>query len=135
MMNSLFKFSLTLLLALCTLSAQAQTVRKITNIDADWKFSLGDPADAQNPSFNDASWRKLNVPHDWSIEGTPDEEAPSGSGGGFMPTAIGWYRKNLVIPALNPGRESLSSSKALWPTAMSDQRKASGEKAFRIQHL
>jgi len=104
MMNSLFKFSLTLLLALCTLSAQAQTVRKITNIDADWKFSLGDPADAQNPSFNDASWRKLNVPHDWSIEGTPDEEAPSGSGGGFMPTGIGWYRKNLVIPASESGK-------------------------------
>lgn len=98
-------FLLVLLVATMVLpSLQGQEVRKVTNIDADWKFFLGDDQNAKDPAFNDASWRKLNVPHDWSIEGTIDQNAPSASGGGFMPTGIGWYRKDLVIPASEKGK-------------------------------
>src|SRR3954453_3625316 len=42
--------------------------RRTLSMDADWRFKLGDDDNARNPEFDDASWRKLDVPHDWSIE-------------------------------------------------------------------
>jgi hypothetical protein len=39
--------------------------------DSRWKFLLGDPSGAEAPSFADGSWRTLDLPHDWSIEGRP----------------------------------------------------------------
>jgi len=98
----------------------AQQVRTITRMDQDWKFTLGDPADAQSPELDDRAWRTLNVPHDWSIEGEPEEKAPSGSGGGFMPTGIGWYRKHLVIPQNASGKrifiefEGIMANSDVW---------------------
>ena len=36
-----------------------------------WKFHLGDAGKgASSSSYNDSQWRILNIPHDWSIEGT-----------------------------------------------------------------
>ena len=68
-------------------------------MDPPWRFTLGDPAGAQQPSFDDRRWRSLNLPHDWSIEGTPDEKAPGGGGVGFFPGGTGWYRKTFRLPA------------------------------------
>lgn len=42
----------------------------------------------------------LDLPHDWSIEGEYNESNPSGISGAFLPTGIGWYRKNLNIENL-----------------------------------
>jgi beta-galactosidase len=36
--------------------------------DFNWKFALGDFPEASKTDFNDANWRSLNVPHDFSIE-------------------------------------------------------------------
>jgi beta-galactosidase len=66
--------------------------------DAGWKFLLGDPAGADAPSFADASWRTVDLPHDWSIESKPDKDNPSGAGGGFFPNGTGWYRKAFNAP-------------------------------------
>jgi len=66
--------------------------------DSGWRFLLGDPAGAEAPSFADTSWRTLDLPHDWSIEGRPDRGNPSGAGGGFFPAGIGWYRKTFSAP-------------------------------------
>lgn len=63
--------------------------------DFQWKFALGDFPDASNPGFEDASWRQLHVPHDWSIEGRYDSLNPAGIAGTFLPTGIGWYRKTF----------------------------------------
>lgn len=67
--------------------------------DAGWKFILGDPSGAEASTFADASWRSVDLPHDWSIESKPDKDNPSGSGGGFFPGGIGWYRKTFHAPA------------------------------------
>jgi len=56
------------------LAAQRQRI----SMDADWRFQLGDPAGAQAPGFHDKGWRRLDLPHDWSIEGTPSQQAPGG---------------------------------------------------------
>jgi beta-galactosidase len=67
--------------------------------DSSWKFLLGDPSGAEAPSFADTTWRNVDLPHDWSIEGRPDSQNPSGSGGGFFPAGVGWYRKAFSAPA------------------------------------
>lgn len=67
--------------------------------DYDWKFSLGDDPDASSIAFNDAGWRKLDLPHDWSIEGTVDPAHPMGNDGGYFPAGIGWYRKTFQVPS------------------------------------
>ncbi|HUP13164.1 MAG TPA: glycoside hydrolase family 2 TIM barrel-domain containing protein, partial [Niastella sp.] len=49
--------------------------------------------------FNDAHWRKLDLPHDWSIEGKINPKNPTGGAGGYFPAGIGWYRKSFNVPA------------------------------------
>jgi beta-galactosidase len=55
------------------------------------------------PGFDDSAWRRINLPHDWAIDGPFTR---SGGGGmGRLPTAgVGWYRKKLAIPAVDAGR-------------------------------
>jgi len=52
---------------------------------------------AEKPEFDDGNWRRLDVPHDWSIEGPVDEKNPTGAGGGFLPSGVGWYRKHFTL--------------------------------------
>ena len=69
------------------------------SFDFGWKFFKGDAQGAQMPAFADASWRTLDLPHDWSIEGPFSQSEPSGGAGGNAPTGIGWYRKRFSLPA------------------------------------
>ncbi len=66
--------------------------------DYNWKFFLGDIASANSADFNDMNWRKLDLPHDWSIEGKLNPKNPMGGAGGYFPSGIGWYRKTFVTP-------------------------------------
>jgi beta-galactosidase len=71
--------------------------RVTQDFDANWLFSKSDFASAMMPAFDDSGWRQLNVPHDWSIEGP--FSADYGSGNGFAPGGIGWYRKHFKLDA------------------------------------
>lgn len=64
-----------------------------------WKFLLGDDSSAYKYEYIDKNWRKLNLPHDWSIEGEFSANNPAGPGGGALPGGIGWYRKEFKIPS------------------------------------
>jgi beta-galactosidase len=85
----------------CAASASAgptPSPREIIPFDAGWRFHLGDDPAAKQPSFDDASWRTLDVPHDWSIEG-PFNPPPDGEGnGGYFSHGVGWYRKSFTLP-------------------------------------
>lgn len=87
-----------LLLFLVPLFIHAQ-VREKQLFNSNWKFSLGDNSAASNGVFNDASWRTLSLPHDWSIEGKFDRANPAKPEGGGLPTGIAWYRKSFVLPS------------------------------------
>jgi len=100
-MNRTLAAALAVLLA-SPASAVAQ--RQRLSMDPGWRFVLGDPAGAEAPGFDDHSWRRLDLPHDWSIEGTPDQQAPAGGRGGYFPTGIGWYRKGFRMPEGAKGR-------------------------------
>ena len=92
--NTIFA-SFILIAAIKIVSAQS---RKIEDFDKDWKFYLGNAGEAQNISYNDAKWRSLSVPHDWSIEGKFDEHSPATTSGGALTGGIGWYRKTFTVP-------------------------------------
>ena len=99
-MSRLFSFLLLLLLGaqIATFGAQPGA-RVVADFNQGWKFYLGDEAGAKDAAFSDATWRKLTLPHDWSIEGKFDEKNPAKPEGGGLPTGIGWYRKTFTLPA------------------------------------
>ncbi len=86
------------LILCCFISIQldAQPAGRV-NFDANWKFHLGDVPEAEKPDFSDQKWREINLPHDWSIEGSFRPDNPSGHQGGLLPGGIGWYRKNFSL--------------------------------------
>jgi beta-galactosidase len=53
--------------------------------------------------FDDTSWQKVDLPHDYAIEG-PFTNAVSGSTGRLPSSGIVWYRKSLKIPASDSGK-------------------------------
>ncbi|HEV2782782.1 MAG TPA: glycoside hydrolase family 2 TIM barrel-domain containing protein [Actinophytocola sp.] len=81
---------------------------------AGWRFALAnrtgitDPtgafAHAQDVDFDDSGWRRVSVPHDWSIELTPTPEGGTTSGTGFLPGGLGWYRKTFTLPRSLAGK-------------------------------
>lgn len=102
MNNRKFLGSILFMLVLVTIQPVAakfaHSLRMTSNFDADWLFSKGDASGAEKPDFADTAWRKLSVPHDWSIEGPFDAKNPTGGAGGFLPAGVGWYRKHFSIP-------------------------------------
>jgi len=58
-------------------------------------FSVGQPPESL-AAFDDASWRKVNLPHDFVVEGTFNEKYANNWAS--LPTPRAWYRKQLNIP-------------------------------------
>lgn len=85
-----------LLSTVCT--SPPSKIRKIENFCKTWKFQLGEVTNGQEPGLDDAPWRTLDLPHDWSIEGVFSKDHPATPGGGALPGGIGWYRKTFAIP-------------------------------------
>src|SRR4051812_22449904 len=84
--------------------AAAASPRRTILFDADWKFHRGGAQYAEQPGFDDASWRQIDLPHDWSIEdleGTQspfDRDAAGQVSTGFTTGGTGWYRKTFSVP-------------------------------------
>jgi beta-galactosidase len=96
-----------LLLSIVMLFSAATPVaaqRQRLSMDPGWSFFPGDSKGAEQPRFDDRRWRGLDLPHDWSIEGTPREDAPGGGRVGFFPSGIGWYRKSFRLPGGTQGK-------------------------------
>ena len=90
--------------------------------DFGWRFHLGNEwGNAQNLAkaasgygpasvdFSDASWRRVDLPHDWAVELPFDRKADVGHGSkpigdGFPQNSVGWYRRTFDLPASDAGR-------------------------------
>ncbi len=70
----------------CLVSAcvAAAVVPRETRLNDGWRFLRGDAVGAEQPDFDDASWRQVDLPHDWSIEDLP----PVASEGPAVVTAV-----------------------------------------------
>lgn len=68
-----------------------------TDFNFDWKFSLVDDSASVRESsvrFNDAEWRTLRLPHDWSVEHSFDS-VNGDAATAYLPGGTGWYRKRF----------------------------------------
>jgi len=99
------------------------------SFDTGWRFHLGEPDGAERPDFDDDSWRRIDLPHDWSIEDLPvrpgagddaaiwapnnvparigpfDRDLSEGqTATGFVIGGTGWYRKRFSLAHLLAGR-------------------------------
>lgn len=95
--------------------APANVARDVL-FDDGWRFRLGDSSGAERASFDDSSWRALELPHDWSIEDLPnpdgvkragpfDKDASAGQvSTGWVVGGTGWYRKHFRLPRLAADR-------------------------------
>lgn len=74
---------------------------EVIGFDVGWKFYQGNvEEEALSPGYNDSGWRQLDLPHDWSIEGTYEQTANGTDWqSGYLPAGTGWYRKTF---AYNP---------------------------------
>jgi beta-galactosidase len=54
-------------------------------------------------AFDDSGWRRLDLPHDWGIEGPFKQEYP-GETGKLAWWGVGWYRKHFDVPAGDKGK-------------------------------
>jgi len=88
--------------------------------DTGWRFHRGDIAGAEAPDFDDAEWRIVDVPHDWSIEDLPHSagkgssaapsplspKSPGGADTGFVEGGVGWYRKSFTLENADRGKRT-----------------------------
>jgi beta-galactosidase len=97
-----------------TLNQGTRTV----NFDQGWRFKLVNPAGVADPSgvygnssdpraaeikFDDSSWERVTLPHDWSITLQPDPSQTNATG--YFPGGLGWYRKTFSLPRSMSGKE------------------------------
>ena len=91
----------TCLLVIFNFGLTAQKNTRI-NFDDDWTFHLGGSQGAEQNNFDDSKWRKIDLPHDWSIEDLKGTSSPfnpdaiSQVSGGFTTGGTGWYRKKFT---------------------------------------
>ena len=103
-----------------------------TDFDDGWLFLRGDAAGAHESGFDASAWRKVDLPHDWSIEDLPTQSATNGAEAiwqdcncpetvgpfsrmksegeaatGWVVGGIGWYRKSFSTPRLPQGGRAI----------------------------
>ncbi|MDX6710182.1 MAG: beta-galactosidase [Blastocatellia bacterium] len=100
-----------ILFVLFVTGVQAQTGKNnLLLFDDDWVFHRGGAQGAERPTFDDSKWRRVDLPHDWSIEDLPGTNSPfvanaiSAVNGGFTTGGTGWYRKSFTVSADQKGK-------------------------------
>ena len=107
------KVLLTHLLVLFFFSRLAAQNSGVISFDNSWSFYRGAIQGAERPDFDASKWRKVNLPHDWSIEDLPGTSSPftqnaiSQVSGGFTVGGTGWYRKPFIVPKALMGKHIL----------------------------
>lgn len=121
-----------------TFSLSAQSVRERILLDEGWQFALGNASSPEkdfgcgteyfnyltkaasihnegpySPKFNPekwgATWKTVNLPHDWVVD-LPYDRGASHSHGyktvgyKYPDTSVGWYRKTFTVPQADLGK-------------------------------
>ncbi|MDR7267428.1 beta-galactosidase [Pelomonas saccharophila] len=143
----------------------ADDARQRTRIDDGWRFALGhanDPARdfdhglrpfffakagyGDGPAaadFEDRPWRRVDLPHDWAVELPFSEKGSSQHGSkaigrGFPENSVGWYRRELAIPAAAQGKryalefDGVFRDSVVWVNGHYLHHEASGYSSFRV---
>lgn len=79
------------------------SARDVFTLNTGWRFTKGDIPGAHEPGFNDSGWEKVNVPHDWAING-PFIMDGDGSTGKLPWKDVAWYRQILSLDSQMKGK-------------------------------
>ena len=71
--------------------------KEVVNINEGWNFIKSDPVGAELIDFNDSWWSPVVLPHTWNALDGQD-------GGNDYYRGVGWYRKQIDIPAVYSGK-------------------------------
>lgn len=146
-------------------ASAADGARQRTRIDEGWRFALGhaqDPAKdfdhgtrsfffakagfGDGPAaadFEDRPWRRVDLPHDWAVElpfsshGSPAHGSKA-IGRGFPENSIGWYRRELAVPASARGQrialefDGVFRDSVVWVNGHYLHHEASGYSSFNV---
>lgn len=126
-----------------TLTANAQRNERL--LENNWKFTKGDIANAESPSYNDAKWHTVSIPHDWAITGPFSREydlqkvaikqnnenvasVKTGRTGGLPYVGVGWYRTHFNVESFDAQNKNVT---IIFDGAMSEaQVYVNGKKAI-----
>lgn len=95
--------------------------RKVELLDENWKFIQKEVSNGATVECDDSEWESVKVPHDWAIRGQFDlnidkqivqvnqdgELTPqlrTGRTGALPMFGVGWYRRQIDIPAADKGK-------------------------------
>jgi len=113
---------------------RALIAREQMDFNEGWRFIEEDVTGAHEEGFDDGDWRKLDLPHDWSIE--EPFQADLASSTGFLPGGIGWYRKTFCLPDAVEGRQvriefdGIYSHSEVWCNGVSLGKRPYGYASF-----
>ncbi|MFG6433765.1 beta-galactosidase GalA [Roseateles sp. LYH14W] len=127
-----------LMVLLAVTSLAHASPRERLSLDQGWLFHKGDipmpPVKGHGASYNyakaggavgpaganfdDSSWRRLDLPHDWAVEGgfNPNENISQG----YRERGIGWYRRYFQLPVTDRGRhielqfDAIATHSTVW---------------------
>jgi len=126
-----------ILAALLVGTAQAQ--RETQNFDAGWLFQQADATGGGEPGFADASWAKVDLPHDWAIAGPFEATNPSGGAGAFAPAGVGFYRKHFALPEGDANKrvfvefDGVMANSDVWINGFALGHRPNGYVSFRYE--
>lgn len=72
-------------------------MRKTVCFNRNWCFILEDDRAFSGENADESGFRKVELPHDWSVDYPPEKEEKTGGGGGYGKSGIGWYRKHFTV--------------------------------------
>lgn len=85
------------MLSLVLMLAWQTQGREVRDMDREWRFLYGDEPNAKNIGFDDSSWKRVDIPHDWGYERGFTRDGAQRDMGGYACGGIGWYRKKIVL--------------------------------------
>jgi beta-galactosidase len=138
------KLACSFLAAVAIWAAAAPAAAEMRSLSQEWLFRAGESKGAEAPALDDRGWRKVVVPHDWSIMDKPDGSPPfdpkmvAGQDSGYLAGGIGWYRRHLNLTAAEAAKvvrlnfEAIYMDADVWVNGEHLTRHRYGYTAFAI---
>ena len=144
------------LLALGAVTDAVGASRERLSLDPGWLFHRGDVPmpvvkghgmsyqngkangawGAAAADFDDSDWRRVDLPHDWAVEGPFDRNENASQG--YRTRGIAWYRRYLQLPEADRGRHielqfgAIATHSTVWVNGIVVNRNWSGYNGINI---
>jgi beta-galactosidase len=96
----------------------------------------GSSSGAASPEYDDSSWKRVNLPHDWAVEQPFDKDANISQG--YRQRGIGWYRRHFRLDPADHGKhleiqlDGVATHSTIWINGVLSARNWSGYNSIYI---